>query len=238
MVRKASFAWYALLALSLAAVGCGKKTDEADKDKTDKAEKIWESIIFRSQPPYASQALLARAQYLIDKGVPPQRILLLTFTRRAAAEMLQRAGQMIGEASAGKVWGGTFHAVANRLLRVYGKTIGLIGGMSWESSAEYYRLINTLVKERLGGFHSAKCVMISVDFAEIETLQREDRWAESAQVLIAAAQGLERAGADLVDHDAHQLRQVGRGGRRGHGLRYRGQRADYRRFAGRERHHR
>src|SRR5512139_766754 len=78
------------------------------------------------------------------------------------------------------------------------KTIGLIGGMSWESSAEYYRLINTLVKERLGGFHSAKCAMISVDFAEIETLQRENRWVESAQMLIAAAQGLERVGADLV----------------------------------------
>jgi aspartate racemase len=78
------------------------------------------------------------------------------------------------------------------------KTIGLIGGMSWESSAEYYRLINTLVKERLGGFHSAKCVMISVDFAEIETLQRENRWVESAQLLVAAAQGLERAGADVV----------------------------------------
>jgi len=78
------------------------------------------------------------------------------------------------------------------------KTIGLIGGMSWESSAEYYRLINIMIKERLGGFHSAQCVMISVDFAEIETLQREDRWAESAQILIAAAQGLERAGANLV----------------------------------------
>ncbi|HTP11223.1 MAG TPA: aspartate/glutamate racemase family protein [Anaerolineae bacterium] len=78
------------------------------------------------------------------------------------------------------------------------KTIGLIGGMSWESSAEYYRLINTLVKERLGGFHSAKCVMVSVDFAEIETFQRENRWAEAAQILIAAAQGLEHAGADVV----------------------------------------
>ena len=78
------------------------------------------------------------------------------------------------------------------------KTIGLIGGMSWESSAEYYRLINTLVKEQLGGFHSAKCVMISLDFAEIETSQREDRWSESAQSLITAAQSLERAGADLV----------------------------------------
>ena len=78
------------------------------------------------------------------------------------------------------------------------KTIGLIGGMSWESSAEYYRLINTFIKERLGGYHSAKCVMVSVDFAEIEMLQRENRWAESAQLLIAAAQSLEHAGADLV----------------------------------------
>ena len=78
------------------------------------------------------------------------------------------------------------------------KTIGLIGGMSWESSAEYYRLINTLIKDRLGGFHSAKCVMISVDFAEIETLQREDCWTESARILSAAARSLERAGADLI----------------------------------------
>jgi aspartate racemase len=78
------------------------------------------------------------------------------------------------------------------------KTIGLIGGMSWESSVEYYRLINASVKERLGGFHSAKCVMISVDFAEIEELQREKRWAESAQLLSVAAQNLERAGAELV----------------------------------------
>jgi aspartate racemase len=78
------------------------------------------------------------------------------------------------------------------------KTIGLIGGMSWESSTEYYRLINTLVKDRLGGFHSAKCVLVSVDFAEIEILQRENCWAEAAQMLVAAAQNLERAGADCV----------------------------------------
>jgi aspartate racemase len=78
------------------------------------------------------------------------------------------------------------------------KTIGLIGGMSWESSAEYYRLINTLIKERLGGFHSARCVLVSVDFAEVETLQRENRWAESAQLLSTAALNLERAGADVV----------------------------------------
>jgi aspartate racemase len=78
------------------------------------------------------------------------------------------------------------------------KTIGLIGGMSWESSTEYYRLINTLVKERLGGFHSAKCVIVSVDFAEYEALLRENRWAALTQWLIAAAQILERAGADLI----------------------------------------
>ncbi len=78
------------------------------------------------------------------------------------------------------------------------KTIGLIGGMSWESSAEYYRLINTLVQEQLGGFHSARCVMVSVDFAAIETLQRENRWDEAAQLLSAAAQSLERAGVDVV----------------------------------------
>ena len=78
------------------------------------------------------------------------------------------------------------------------KTIGLIGGMSWESSLEYYRFINEGVKARLGGLHSAKSVMVSVDFAEIEALQHTGRWAEAAQILIEAARGLERAGADGV----------------------------------------
>jgi len=78
------------------------------------------------------------------------------------------------------------------------KTIGLIGGMSWESSLEYYRLINEGVKSRLGGLHSAKSVMVSVDFAEIEALQHTGRWAEAAQVLIEAARGVERAGADCI----------------------------------------
>jgi aspartate racemase len=55
------------------------------------------------------------------------------------------------------------------------KTIGLIGGMSWESSLEYYRIMNELVRDRLGGFHSARCLMLSVDFAEIETMQHENR---------------------------------------------------------------
>jgi len=78
------------------------------------------------------------------------------------------------------------------------KTIGLIGGMSWESSSEYYRIVNETTKEKLGGLHSAKCVMYSVDFAEMEALQREGRWRESAQILVAVAQNLVRAGADFI----------------------------------------
>ena len=78
------------------------------------------------------------------------------------------------------------------------KTIGLIGGMSWESSLEYYRVLNETVRQRLGGLHSAQCLMYSVDFAEIELLQREDRWDEAAQQMIAAGQRLERGGADFV----------------------------------------
>ena len=78
------------------------------------------------------------------------------------------------------------------------KRIGLIGGMSWESSAEYYRLVNATVKEKLGGLHSADCVMVSVDFDEIEALQREARWTEAAELMVAAARALEAAGADFV----------------------------------------
>ena len=78
------------------------------------------------------------------------------------------------------------------------KTIGLIGGMSWESSLEYYRILNETIKQRLGGLHSAKCVLVSVDFAEIEPLQHQERWAEQAQMMVAAAQNVERAGADFV----------------------------------------
>ncbi|MFD8639675.1 aspartate/glutamate racemase family protein [Streptomyces zaomyceticus] len=78
------------------------------------------------------------------------------------------------------------------------KTIGLIGGMSWESTAEYYRLLNELTRERLGGLHSARCVLYSVDFAEIERLQVQGRWTEAGEILAAAAQALETAGADMV----------------------------------------
>lgn len=68
------------------------------------------------------------------------------------------------------------------------KTIGLIGGMSWESSIEYYRLINEATKRKLGGLHSAKSVMYSVDFAEIEALQHQERWQEAADLMVSAAQ--------------------------------------------------
>lgn len=78
------------------------------------------------------------------------------------------------------------------------KTIGLIGGMSWESSLEYYRILNETTKAKLGGLHSARCILYSIDFAEVETLQRQDRWEEAAQLMIAAGQSLERAGADFV----------------------------------------
>ncbi|MCE4942131.1 aspartate/glutamate racemase family protein [Streptomyces albulus] len=78
------------------------------------------------------------------------------------------------------------------------KTIGLIGGMSWESTAEYYRLLNELTRERLGGLHSAACVVYSVDFAEIERLQVQGRWDEAGEVLAGAARALEAAGAELL----------------------------------------
>ncbi|MGE7437737.1 aspartate/glutamate racemase family protein [Kitasatospora sp. NPDC001175] len=78
------------------------------------------------------------------------------------------------------------------------RTIGLIGGMSWESSAEYYRLLNGLTRDRLGGHHCAPSVMVTVDFAEIEAMQRADDWRGAAERLAEAAVGLERAGAELV----------------------------------------
>jgi aspartate racemase len=78
------------------------------------------------------------------------------------------------------------------------KTIGLIGGMSWESSIEYYRIINETVREKLGGLHSAKNVMYSVDFAEIETMQHQNRWEEATQLMIEAAQHVQNGGADFV----------------------------------------
>ncbi len=78
------------------------------------------------------------------------------------------------------------------------KTIGLIGGMSWESSLEYYRIINEKVKKELGGLHSAKSVMYSVDFEKIKILQHEGKWDDLTDIMIDAAKRLEKAGADLV----------------------------------------
>lgn len=78
------------------------------------------------------------------------------------------------------------------------KTIGLIGGMSWESSLEYYRIINETVKERLGGFRSARIVMYSFDFEEVAKLQHEGRWDEATELIVEAAQKLEKAGAGLL----------------------------------------
>jgi aspartate racemase len=78
------------------------------------------------------------------------------------------------------------------------KTIGMIGGMSWESTLEYYRIVNQEVKVRLGGLHSAKCLLYSVDFEEIERLQHENRWDAAGAVLGRAAQSLEKGGADFI----------------------------------------
>ncbi len=78
------------------------------------------------------------------------------------------------------------------------KTIGLIGGMSWESTVTYYQIINETIKAELGGLHSAKLLLYSVDFAEIEECQANGEWDKSADILSAAAQSLEKAGADFI----------------------------------------
>jgi aspartate racemase len=78
------------------------------------------------------------------------------------------------------------------------RVIGMLGGMSWESSAEYYRLANELVRDRLGGTHSARCLLASVDFADIETLQQRGDWTEAGRQLAALAQGLQAGGAELL----------------------------------------
>jgi len=78
------------------------------------------------------------------------------------------------------------------------KTIGLIGGMSWESTVPYYRLINQAIRERLGGYHSAKILLDSVDFAEIEAMQAADDWERAGDMLARAGRVLEAGGADLL----------------------------------------
>ncbi|MEO5711638.1 MAG: aspartate/glutamate racemase family protein [Nocardioidaceae bacterium] len=91
------------------------------------------------------------------------------------------------------------------------RRIGLLGGMSWESSAEYYRLLNVLVRERLGGLASAECLLYSVNFAEIEAMQVEGRWEDAGARLADAARSLEAGGADLVllcTNTMHQVAEV------------------------------
>lgn len=88
------------------------------------------------------------------------------------------------------------------------RVIGLVGGMSWESSAHYYRLLNEEVRARLGGLHSARCILASVDFADIEPLQRAGRWDEAGARLNEVARGLERAGAELLVLCANTMHKV------------------------------
>lgn len=78
------------------------------------------------------------------------------------------------------------------------KTIGLIGGMSWESTREYYRIINETVKEKLGGLHSAKIILYSVDFEEAEKLQHQGEWEKLTELMIDAAKRVEKGGADFI----------------------------------------
>lgn len=88
------------------------------------------------------------------------------------------------------------------------KTIGILGGMSWESSAEYYRILNQAVRDRLGGFHSAKVLLYSLNFHEVETMQHQGKWEEAAQLLNDGALQLERGGAEcliLATNTMHKL---------------------------------
>ena len=78
------------------------------------------------------------------------------------------------------------------------KTIGLLGGMTWESSLEYYRILNETIKKKLGGFHSAKCVLISLDFHDIEILHRTKKWDDATKIMVEAGNKLKEAGADFI----------------------------------------
>lgn len=78
------------------------------------------------------------------------------------------------------------------------KTIGLIGGMSWESSLHYYKIVNEEIKKRLGGHHSCKCMMYSVDFAEVEQLQHEGKWDQLTELMLEAASNIKKGGADFL----------------------------------------
>ena len=89
------------------------------------------------------------------------------------------------------------------------KRIGLLGGMSWESSAEHYRIVNEATRDRLGGLHSADCVLRSVDFTDIEVLQRSSRWEEAGAALAADAAALVAAGAELIVLCTNTMHAIG-----------------------------
>lgn len=88
------------------------------------------------------------------------------------------------------------------------RTLGLIGGMSWESTVPYYRIINERVRDRLGGLHSAKLVLHSIDFAELEVLQRNGDWDTAGAMLADAARGLRAAGAEAIVVGANTMHLV------------------------------
>ena len=89
------------------------------------------------------------------------------------------------------------------------KTIGLIGGMSWESTVTYYQVINETIKKELGGFHSSKILMYSVDFAELEKNMSEGNWDGNAAILSEAAKRLEKAGADFIVIATNTMHKLG-----------------------------
>lgn len=90
------------------------------------------------------------------------------------------------------------------------KTIGIIGGMSWKSSLEYYKILNELIHKKLGGFHSCKCIMYSFDFDEIESLQAKGEWDKIAEKMIEAGKILENAGADVLMIASNTIYKVGK----------------------------
>ncbi len=90
------------------------------------------------------------------------------------------------------------------------KTIGLLGGMSWESTTHYYRMLNQGINARLGGLHSAKIVLVSVDFQPLETLMEQEEWAEIGEHLADAAQKIEKAGADFLLICTNTMHKVAR----------------------------
>jgi aspartate racemase len=88
------------------------------------------------------------------------------------------------------------------------KTIGVIGGMSWESTVPYYRDLNEAVKERLGGLHSARVILYSVDFHDVARMQRDGAWDEAASLMAGAARSLEAAGAELIILATNTMHEV------------------------------